>query len=159
VNVNLLIDAIVRQTTVLVAQIATAAGARAQLAHTANQVFLDLVHELKDQGLGNKVIAEMFGLNLRTYHNKIARLAESSTERGRSLWEALLAYVEERGSATRSDVLNRFRGDEEAIVRGAQRSRGRRDALPRRPRRSDHLPCRYGRRRASCRRPRRSARR
>jgi len=43
VNVNLLIDALVRQTTVLVAQLATAAGSRAQLAHTANQVFLDLV--------------------------------------------------------------------------------------------------------------------
>jgi len=118
VNVNLLIDAIVRQTTVLVAQLATAAGSRAQLAHTANQVFLDLVHELKDQGLGNKVIADMFGLNLRTYHNKIARLAESSTERGRSLWEALLAYVEERGSVSRAEVLHRFRNDEEATVRG-----------------------------------------
>jgi hypothetical protein len=118
VNVNLLIDAIVRQTTVLVAQLATAAGARAQLAHTANQVFLDLVHELKDQGLGNKVIADMFGLNLRTYHNKIARLAESSTERGRSLWEALLGYVQERSSVSRADLLHRFRHDEEATVRG-----------------------------------------
>jgi hypothetical protein len=118
VNVNLLIDAIVRQTTVLVAQLATAAGARAQLAHTANQVFLDLVYELKDQGLGNKVIADMFGLTLRTYHNKIARLAESSTERGRSLWEALLGFVQERGSVSRADVLDRFRGDDEAKVRG-----------------------------------------
>jgi hypothetical protein len=43
VNVNLLIDAIVRQTTVLIAQLATAAGVRAPLAHTANQVFVDLV--------------------------------------------------------------------------------------------------------------------
>jgi len=118
VNVNLLIDAIVRQTTVLVAQLATAAGARAQLAYTANQVFLDLVHELKDQGIGNKVIADMFGLSLRTYHNKMARLSESGTERGRSLWEALLAYVTEHGATTRSDVLNRFRGDDEATVRG-----------------------------------------
>jgi len=118
VNVNLLIDAIVRQTTVLVAQLATAAGARAQLAHTANQVFLDLVHELKDQGIANKVIADMFGLTLRTYHNKIARLAESSTERGRSLWEALLSFVQERGSVSRADVLHRFRNDDEAKVRG-----------------------------------------
>jgi hypothetical protein len=118
VNVNLLIDAIVRQTTVLVAQLATAAGARAPLAHTANQVFMDLVSAFKDQGLGNKVIADMFGLTLRTYHNKIARLAESNTERGRSLWEALLAYVEERGSISRADLLHRFRGDDDATVRG-----------------------------------------
>src|ERR1041385_2422234 len=121
VNVNLLIDAIVRQTTVLIAQLATAAGARAQLAHTANQVFLDLVHELKHQGLGNKVIADMFGLSLRTYHNKVARLAESSTDRGRSLWEALLAYVQEKGPASRADVLDRFRHDDEATVRGVLR--------------------------------------
>ena len=40
--------------------LATAAGSRAPLAHTANQVFMDLVSELKDQGLGNKVIADMF---------------------------------------------------------------------------------------------------
>jgi hypothetical protein len=118
VNVNLLIDAIVRQTTVLIAQLATAAGARAPLAHTANQVFMDLVQELKEQGLGNKVIADMFGLTLRTYHNKIARLSESSTDRGRSLWEALLAYAEERGSVTRAEFLHRFHGDDEATVRG-----------------------------------------
>jgi hypothetical protein len=118
VNVNLLIDAIVRQTTVLIAQLATAAGSRAQLAQTANQVFLDLVRELKDQGLGNEVIADMFGLTLRTYHNKIARLAESATDRGRSLWEALLAYIQERGPVRRADVLSRFSGNDEATLRG-----------------------------------------
>ncbi len=73
-NVNLLIDAVVRQTTVLVAQLATAAGTRATMAYTANQVFIDLVRELKEQGLGNKVIADMFGLALRTYHAKVQRL-------------------------------------------------------------------------------------
>jgi hypothetical protein len=103
---------------VLIAQLATAAGARAPLAHTANQIFLDLVHELKDQGLRNKVIADMFGLSLRTYHNKIARLSESSTDRGRSLWEALLGFVEERGAVTRVEVLARFSGDDEPTVRG-----------------------------------------
>ena len=61
-NVNLLIDAIVRQTMVLTAQLATQAGARAPLAHVANQVFLDLVGELTNQGLGRKVIADMFGV-------------------------------------------------------------------------------------------------
>jgi hypothetical protein len=118
VNVNLLIDAIVRQTTVLIAQLATAGGARAPLAHTANQVFLDLIRELKEQGLGNKVIADMFGLSLRTYHKKMARLSESSTDRGRSLWEALLAYVTDKGPVTRAEVLLRFQHDEDPTVRG-----------------------------------------
>ncbi|MBN2192075.1 MAG: hypothetical protein JW751_04605 [Polyangiaceae bacterium] len=117
-NINLLIDAIVRQTTVLIAQLATAAGTRATLAHTANQVFMDLVRELKDQGLGNKVIADMFGLSLRTYHNKVARLSESTTERGRSLWEAVLAHIEERGPVSRAAILLRFCRDDVATVKG-----------------------------------------
>ena len=104
-NINLLIDAIVRQTTILIAHLATAAGARATLADTANQVFRDLVHELKEQGLGNKVIADMFGLTLRTYYYKVSRLSESHTQKGQSLWEAVLATVQERKTVLRNDIL------------------------------------------------------
>src|SRR5690348_10170172 len=111
----------VRQTTVLIAQLATTAGARAPLAHTANRVFLDLVSELKQQGLNSKIISDMFGLTLRAYHAKVARLSESGTERGRSLWEALLAFVQERGAVSRLDILARFSGDEEMVVRGVLR--------------------------------------
>jgi predicted nucleic acid-binding protein len=117
-NVTLLIDSIVRQTTVLIAQLATAAGLRAPLAHTANQVFVDLVKELKSQGLGHKVIADMFGLALRTYFAKVQRLSESVTFRGRSLWEAVIDWVAERDSVRQSEILKRFSGDDEASVRG-----------------------------------------
>ena len=41
-NAQLLIDSIVRQTTVLIAQLATSGGVRAPLAHVANQVFLEI---------------------------------------------------------------------------------------------------------------------
>ncbi len=117
-NVNLLIDSIVRQTTVLIAQLATAGGGRPSLAHTANQVFVSLVRELKDQGVGNKVIADMFGMALRTYHDRVRRLEESSTYGGRSLWEAVLEYVQERGTVLQTDVLLRFRNDDHLTVRG-----------------------------------------
>jgi hypothetical protein len=63
-NVELLIDAIFRQTTVLIAQLATHGGARAPLAHVANQVFLDLASELEAQGVSRKVGADMFGMAL-----------------------------------------------------------------------------------------------
>src|SRR5260221_4948534 len=116
-NLDLLIDSIVRQTTVLIAQLATATGGRAPLAHTANQVFTELIRELKEQGVGNKVIADMFGLTLRTYHNRVRRLAESSTFKGRSLWEAVLSFVQERGTVRRAEVLRRFASDDERIVR------------------------------------------
>lgn len=116
-NVDLLIDSLVRQTTVLIAQLSTAAGGRAPLAHIANQVFLDLVRELKEQGLGQKVIADMFGLALRTYHAKVQRLSESRTYGGRSLWEAVLEYVQDKETVLRAEVLQRFRNDDPATLR------------------------------------------
>jgi hypothetical protein len=100
---------------------ATTAGARSPLAHTANRVFLDLARELKQQGLGSKVISDMFGLTLRAYHAKVARLSESGTERGRSLWEALLEFVRDKGPVSRLVILERFSGDEESVVRGVLR--------------------------------------
>jgi predicted acetyltransferase len=117
-NVNLLIDSIVRQTTVLIAQLATAGGGRPSLAHTANQVFVSLVRELRDQGVGNKVIADMFGMALRTYHDRVRRLEESSTYSGRSLWEAVLEFVQDKGTVLQNDVLLRFRNDDNLTVRG-----------------------------------------
>jgi hypothetical protein len=115
----MLIDAIVRQTMVLIAELATAGGGRAQLSHTANQVFLDLVAALKEQGLGNKVIADMFGMALRTYQTKVQRLSESRTDRGRSLWEALLGFVQDKGKerpVSRAVILQRFRHDDALVV-------------------------------------------
>src|SRR5512138_2295264 len=100
-TVELLIQAIVRQTTILIAQLATTGGARAPLAQVANQVFLDLVGELERQGVSRKVSADMFGMGLRSYLRRVQRLGESSTERGRSLWEAVLGYVQERSLVTR----------------------------------------------------------
>src|SRR3954454_14766320 len=117
-TIELLIHAIVRQTTILIAQLATSQGVRAPLAQVANQVFMDLVRELERQGLSRKVCADMFGMALRTYRRKIQRLSESSTERGRSLWEAVLSYVDDAGIATRADVLRRFHRDDEELVRG-----------------------------------------
>jgi hypothetical protein len=115
-NAALLIHAIVRQTTVLIASLATASGQRAQLASIANLVFADLVRELRDQGLGNKIIADMFGMALRTYHRKLARLSASRTVQGRSLWEAVLAHIQEHGPLLRGELLTRFACDDEATL-------------------------------------------
>jgi hypothetical protein len=116
-----LIDAIVRQTTVLIATLATVQGQRAPLAGLAERVFADLVAELKRQGLGHKVIADMFGLALRTYHNQVARLSESHSQSGSSVWEAVVTFIEGGGTVLRADVLRRFRRDDPAVVRGVLR--------------------------------------
>jgi hypothetical protein len=120
-NGSLLIDAIVRQTVVLIATLATGAGQRASLSHVADQVFSELVRALKEQGLGNKLIADMFGMALRTYHSRVAQLSESRTDQGRSLWEAVYDHIQRQGPVLRSAVLARFGRDDSAVVRAVLR--------------------------------------
>lgn len=113
-----LIDAIVRQTTVLIARLSTAEGARSPLGHIADEIFSGLVAELEHQGLGKKVVADMFGLALRSYQLKVQRLSESVTSRGVTLWIAVQDYLASSGSASRQQVLARFGRDEGSSVRG-----------------------------------------
>jgi len=120
-TIELLIHAIVRQTTVLIAQLATSRGVRAPLAQIADQVFIELVREIERQGISRKVSADMFGMGLRTYRRKIQRLSESSTERGRSLWEVVLEHIKTQNFVTRRDILKRFPHDDEAQVRSVIR--------------------------------------
>jgi hypothetical protein len=89
---------------------------RAPLAHVADQVFLELSRELEGQGLGRKVVADMFGMALRGYQKRVQRLTESVTFRDRTLWEVVLEYVREHEHVTRRQLLARFSGDAEAAV-------------------------------------------
>ena len=114
-NTKLLIDAIVHQTTVLIAQLSTAAGIRAPLAHIADQVFLELSREIEAQGVSRKVAADMFGLAIRSYQKKVQRLTESVSVRDRTLWQAVLDHLAS-GSSSRRELLERFQRDDPAVV-------------------------------------------
>jgi hypothetical protein len=118
VTTELLIDAIVRQTTVFIAQLATAGGARTPIADVAEQVFLDLVRELDRQGVSRKVEADMFGMALRTFRRRIQRLSGSRTVSGRSLWEAIHAFIAELEVVTQSEILRHFHRDDDELARG-----------------------------------------
>ncbi len=120
-NVRLLIDIIVREATVLIAQLATSGGLRAPLAHVAGQVFVELAAELEREGVTKKVSADMFGLALRTYQRRTQRLDPSQTDRGRSLWEAVFDHIAQHELMTREQVLERFRRDDPRSVRGVLR--------------------------------------
>ncbi len=111
------IDAVVQQTMVLIAQLATAKGIRAPLSHVADRVFLDLANSIEAQGVPRKVAADMFGMALRSYQLKVQRLEESATERDRSLWEAVYDYIAVEGMVQRAEVLTEFRHDDGAAVR------------------------------------------
>lgn len=115
-TIQLLIDSIVRQVTVLIAQLATSGGVRAPLAHIANQVFVELAHELDAQGISRKVSADMFGMALRAYIRKVRRLGEGKTDQGRTLWQAVLDFVRQEPMVSRTRVLERFRCDGELEV-------------------------------------------
>ncbi|MBM4361327.1 MAG: hypothetical protein FJ104_01510 [Deltaproteobacteria bacterium] len=137
-NPQALIDGIVQQTTVLIAQISTAAGIRAPLARVADQVFLSLSREIEAQGVGGKVVADMFGLAIRTYQKKVQRLLASQSEEGRTLWEVVLDVVRKEGPVTRARLLERFASDPEReltavisdlVASGLVYSSGRGDAV------------------------------
>ena len=115
---QVLIDNIFRQTTILIAQLATSGGVRAPLAQLADRVFLELARELEQQGISRKVSADMFGMALRSYRRRVRQLGESSTERGRSLWEVVLEFLSRGELVTREEVLRRFHHDEEALLKG-----------------------------------------
>lgn len=115
-NVQLLIDSIVRQVTVLIAQLATSGGVRAPISHLADQVFVQLSDELRAQGVSRKVSADMFGMALRPYIRKLRRLTEGKTEAGRTLWQAVLDFISNEGMVTRARVLERFKYDDKLQV-------------------------------------------
>ena len=115
-NVQLAIDSIVRQVTVLIAQMATSGGIRAPVAHIANQVFVELANELESQGVSRKVSADMFGMALRSYIRKLRRLTEGQTDVGRTLWQVMLDFVRNEEMVTRGRLLERFSHDDELAV-------------------------------------------
>jgi hypothetical protein len=118
VNTHLLIDAIVQQTMVFIAQLATSGGVRAPLAHIADRVFLDLTQELQNQGVTKKVIADMFGMALRTYHRRVQETLESRTDSGSTVWEAVLAYIKQNEPVSAADIQRRFVRDDQDVVSG-----------------------------------------
>jgi hypothetical protein len=107
-SAQVLIESIVRQVTILIAQLATAGGLRAPLAHIANQVFVQLARELDAQGVSRKVSADMFGMALRAYVRKVRRLSEAQGDPGVTLWQAVLDFIRGENLASRARVLERF---------------------------------------------------
>lgn len=103
---RLLIDAVMRQTTVLIAQMATSFGLRAPLANIADQVFLELSREIEQQGISRSVAADMFGMALRSYQRKVNRLRAGVTNGEKTLWQAVLDHVRAEETCTRAQILD-----------------------------------------------------
>lgn len=117
-SLQLLIDDLVRQSMVMIARLATAGGARAPLSHMRDQVFLDLTEQLRSSGLGHKVIADMFSMSLRAYYTKIKKLEQSQYFRNRTLWQHVVDYLLEKRIVSRTELFQRFRNDDQAVLIG-----------------------------------------
>ncbi len=117
-NSRILIDSVVQQTMVFIAQLATAGGVRAPLVNVADGVFRELTRELLAQGLSKKVIADMFGMGLRTYRRRVQAAEQSKTDVGRTVWEAVLEYVRQHEPVSAGRLLTRFAADDPEIVSG-----------------------------------------
>lgn len=116
---SLLIDALLHQLARLVAQLAV--EERSSLAHVADRFQLHLVQELRRRGLGHKVIADIFGLPLRTYHERIKRLDEHKLSRLKTIRDAMIGFVHGQSCVTRDSLDLRFRLEDERIVRSVIR--------------------------------------
>src|SRR5690606_23810153 len=103
---------------VFIAQLATSGGVRAPLAQVANQAFLNLSTELQSQGVSKKVIADMFGMALRTYHRKVRSCRESQTEAGRTIWEAVFEHICRSEPVLAIEIHQRFGQDDLEVVTG-----------------------------------------
>lgn len=115
-HTNILINAIVQQTTVLIARLSTAAGIRAPLSHIADQIFVDLANQIEAQGVSRKVAADMFGLALRTYQKKVNRIIGGQADSANTLWQNILDFLSAEGIATRRQILDKFPHDDPQTI-------------------------------------------
>lgn len=110
-----------RQTAVLLAQLANAGGARSPLAHVTTQVFFELAQELERMGVTRKVSADMFGLGVRTYRRKLQRAAATAAVTGPTLRNKVLEFVRSGQLVPRTDVFAHFAHAEEDQLRAILR--------------------------------------
>jgi hypothetical protein len=115
---DLLLVAIVREASALIAAAATHKGARTSLAHLGDHLFYGLARELHALGVRRRVAADMLGMAPRAYLRKLRRVEESVTDRGRCLWEAVYEYASEHGPVTRTALHERFHRDDAEALRG-----------------------------------------
>ena len=112
---------IVRHTSVLIAGLSTAEGDRSPLNHIVSEVFAGLSRELEKLGVRHAVAADMCGMALRSYRQKVQRLRESETSPGVTLWAAIHNFISELPGITLQRVMEEFPGDEELTIRALLR--------------------------------------
>ncbi len=117
-SLELLVDALTRESATLIASAATHGGARTSLAHVSDRLFHGLAVELHALNVRRRVSADMLGMVPRAFLRKLRRVGESATDRGRCLWDAAYEYIVAEQPVAHADVLQRFHRDDQEVLRG-----------------------------------------
>jgi hypothetical protein len=117
-SLGLLMDALVREASGLIAAVATHQGARVPLSQVSERLFHGLATELEKLNVKRRVGADMFAMAPRAYIRKLRRAEESATDRGRSLWEAVYEHIVAQGQIPLSALGERFHRDDGEVLRG-----------------------------------------
>lgn len=115
---SLLVDGVIRQTVVLVARLVRATGHRPPLAELGTRIFVELNDELRRQGVRASLLAGLFGLKLRTYHDRLLRAREALDGLEPPLFSSIYAIIRDEGPVERWVIEGRF-VDEHHKVLGA----------------------------------------
>lgn len=110
--------ALLRDTTTLLAAVATQNGARMPLGPLGDRLFHGLACELHAKQIRRRVAADMFGMVPRAYLRKVRRAEESVTDYGYSLWQAVYEYIASTQGVDLSELTRRFHRDDEGVLRG-----------------------------------------
>jgi hypothetical protein len=117
-EIDRLIDEILRETMQLVAALATVADTRRSVAHVDDRAFVALARALEARGLSRKVVADMFGVTLRTYQRKMLN-CDSEQALHRTIWSIVRQHVADGGCITRQELLRRFNREDAKLVGAA----------------------------------------
>jgi hypothetical protein len=110
--------ALIRDTSTLLAAVATRDGARMPLGPLGDRLFHGLACELHARQIRRRVAADMFGMVPRAYLRKVRRAEESVTDHGYSLWQAVYEHIASTQGVDLPELARRFHRDDEGVLRG-----------------------------------------
>lgn len=114
----LLIDALVRRTADLVADLAIEGATNHSLGHINDLFFQAMDARLRStHGKPQRVIADIFRLPLRTLQHRLQTAADNLTVRDRTVWRAIYGHIQAQGPLDRSAIECRFVGERPHLIR------------------------------------------
>ena len=110
------IDALLQQTMVLVARLATQDGARLSLAHVTETAFAELNRELQRQGVTTRVIADMLGMAPRTYHRHVEAARQAGPGQRRTVSQEVLELMRLRQPVSGHQIKQHFSHESHDLI-------------------------------------------